>query len=159
MTWGPGRDRIADLITSTELESVTADEGLAARLLLDRARHLETARSAVDLGDLTGAYQLAYDALRKAAAALLAVQGLRSTSRGGHIAIQDAVQAQFGGAGSPFRAFSRIRRSRNSFEYPDSDSAGPDGEDVEDAIIVATDALRAARTLVTSGHVNRWSPS
>ena len=104
MTWGPGRDRIADLITSTELESVTADEGLAARLLVDSARHLETARSAVDLGDLTGAYQLAYDALRKAAAALLAVQGLRSTSRGGHIAIQDAVQAQFGGAGSPFRA-------------------------------------------------------
>ena len=93
MTWGPGRERIADLITSTELESVTADEGLAARLLLDSARHLETARSAVDLGDLTGAYQLAYDALRKAAAALLAVQGLRSTSRGGHIAIQDAVQA------------------------------------------------------------------
>ena len=92
MTWGPGPEKIADLITSTELESVTADEDLAARLLVDRARHLETARSAVDLGDLTGAYQLAYDALRKAAAALLAVQGLRSTSRGDHIAIQDAVQ-------------------------------------------------------------------
>ncbi len=115
---------------------------LAARLLADSARHLDTARSAVDLGDLTGAYQLAYDALRNAATALLVVQGLRSTSRGGHIAIQDAVLAQVGGVGSSFRAFSRIRCSRNSFEYPDSDVAGPDGEDVEDAIRVAHDALR-----------------
>ena len=49
----------------------------------------------------TGAYQPPYDALRKAAAALLAVQGLRATSRGGHIAIQDAVRAQFGDRGRP----------------------------------------------------------
>jgi hypothetical protein len=34
-----------------------------------------------------------YDTLRKSAAALLAVQGLRATSRGGHVAIQDAVTA------------------------------------------------------------------
>jgi hypothetical protein len=49
--------------------------------------------AAESTGDLPGAYQLAYDALRKSAASLLEVQGLRATSRGGHIAIQDAVIA------------------------------------------------------------------
>lgn len=83
MTWSPGRDRIADLLASGELESVAPDTELAVRLLTDSKRHLETARSAVGLGDLTGAYQLAYDALRKAAAALLAVQGLRPPAAGG----------------------------------------------------------------------------
>lgn len=43
--------------------------------------------------DLSGFYQLAYDAFRTSAASLLAVQGPRATSRGGHIAIQDAVTA------------------------------------------------------------------
>ena len=42
------------------------------------------------------AYQLAYDALRKSAASLLEAQGLRATSRGGHVAVQDGVIAQFG---------------------------------------------------------------
>lgn len=150
MTCGPERDRIADLLASGELEAVASDVELAARLLADGARHIDTARAAADLGDLTGAYQLAYDAPRKSAAALLAVQGLRATSRGGHIAIQDAVQAQFGGSGSPFRAFGRIRRSRNSFEYPDSDRAGPDRADVDDAVKVSPDGLSAARVLIDS---------
>ena len=162
MIWSPGRDRIADLLASGELESVAPDTELAARLLADSKRHLEAARSAVGLGDLTGAYQLAYDALRKAAAALLAVQGLRATSRGGHIAIQDAVQAQFGGPGSPFPSFGRIRRSRNSYEYPDSDGAGPDhadvdDADVDDAVRVSRDALTAGRVLIDTGHLVRWS--
>ena len=104
MTWGPGRDEVSTLVAGGELERVAPDTALAARLLDDGTRHVESARSAERLGDLTGAHQLAYDALRKAAAALLAVQGLRATSRGGHIAIQDAVQAQFGGPGSPFRS-------------------------------------------------------
>ncbi|HOA03641.1 MAG TPA: hypothetical protein PKI27_15130, partial [Dermatophilaceae bacterium] len=105
---------MSTLVAGGELERVTPDAALAARLLADGTRHIESARSAERLSDLTGAYQLAYDALRKAAAALLAVQGLRATSRGGHIAIQDAVQAQFGGPGSPFRSFGRIRRNRNA---------------------------------------------
>ena len=74
---------MSTLVAGGELERVTPDAALAARLLADGTRHIESARSAERLSDLTGAYQLAYDALRKAAAALLAVQGLRATSRGG----------------------------------------------------------------------------
>ncbi len=157
MTWGPGRDDVDALLSGGELERVAPDADLAIRLLADSARHIESARSARGLGDLTGAYQLAYDALRKAAAALLAVQGLRATSRGGHIAIQDAVRAQFGGAGSPFRSFGRIRRNRNAYEYPDSDQGGPDDGDVDDALAVSQDALAAARALIGSGQLGPWT--
>ena len=101
MTWGPGRAEVDTLLEGGELERVTADSDLAVRLLADSARHIGSARSAAALGDLTGAYQLAYDALRKAAAALLAAQGLRATSRGGHIAIQDAVESSSGDQGRP----------------------------------------------------------
>ncbi|MEI2765408.1 MAG: hypothetical protein V9F82_06940 [Dermatophilaceae bacterium] len=63
----------------------------------------------------------------------------------------------FSGRGSPFRSFGRIRRKRNSYEYPDSDEAGPDEGDVDDALAVSQDALVAARTLVDSGQLGPWS--
>jgi len=90
VTWQPGRDKIAELLDAAELQQVTADHRVAQLLLADAGRHLATAAAALSSGDLSGAYQLAYDALRKSAASLLAVQGLRATSRGGHIAIQEA---------------------------------------------------------------------
>jgi hypothetical protein len=108
MTWQRGRDTVARLLEGGELEQVTPDHKLALRLLADASRHLTSATAAVAGGDLSGAYQLAYDALRKSAASLLAVQGLRATSRGGHIAIQDAVSAQFGVTVPVFRSFTAL---------------------------------------------------
>ena len=83
MTWQPGHDRIEELLAAGELEQVTPADSVASLLLEDAGRHLATAAAAVETGDLAGAYQLAYDALRKSAASLLAAQGLRATSRGG----------------------------------------------------------------------------
>jgi hypothetical protein len=156
MTWQPGNDRIRQLIDSGELERVAPDPAVAVRLLTDAGKHLTTATAAVADTDLSGAYQLAYDALRKSAAALLAVQGLRATSRGGHLAIQDAAAAQFGSTVRPFKSFSRIRRARNTFEYPDSDTAGPIQADVEDAIHVATQAREAASTILDRNLLTPW---
>jgi hypothetical protein len=96
VTWQPGRDKIAALLEAAELQRIMPDESIARLLLGDAGRHLGTAATALSAGDLSGAYQLAYDAFRKSAASLLEVQGLRATSRGGHIAIQEAAQAQFG---------------------------------------------------------------
>ncbi len=97
---------------------------------------------------MSGAYLLAYDALRKSAASLLAVQGLRATSRGGHIAVQDAVIAQFGGTVRGFRAFSRLRRNRNRFEYPGDAASEPTADDVDDALNVAREAVDRAGTIL-----------
>ncbi len=156
MTWEPGRERIAELLAATELEQLTPSEETARRLLEDAGRHLATAAAALETGDLAGAYQLAYDALRKSAASLLAVQGLRATSRGGHLAVQEAVLAQFGSMVRALRAFGRIRRARNSFEYPSLTTPGPAAEDVTDAITIATQARDAATTILDQRVLTPW---
>lgn len=156
MTWQPGHERIEDLLAAGELEQVTPADSVASLLLEDAGRHLATAATAVETGDLAGAYQLAYDALRKSAASLLAVQGLRATSRGGHLAVQEAVIAQFGSIARVFRAFGRIRRARNSFEYPSTTTPGPVPDDVTDAITVASQARHAAVTILDQQVVTPW---
>ena len=105
---------------------------------------------------MSGAYQLAYDALRKSAASLLEAQGLRATSKGGHIAVQEAVTAQFGAAVRTFRSFSRIRRTRNTFEYPSSSAPGPAAEDVDDAVKIATEAHSATGAILDQELLTPW---
>jgi hypothetical protein len=156
MTWQPGRDRIAELLEAGELQQVTADTAMAHLLLDDAGRHLDSAAAASASGDLSGAYLLAYDALRKSAASLLAIQGLRATSRGGHIAIQEAVLAQFGPTVRILRSFGRIRRARNSFEYPSTVTPGPSADDVTDAIKIAGQTREAAQTIVEQDLLTKW---
>lgn len=104
MTWEAGRERIQQPIDNGEIEQVTPDITIARNLLADAGRHLHTAAAGKAAGDMSGAYQLAYDAFRKSAASLLEAQGLRATSKGGHIAVQEAVTAQFGTAVRTFRS-------------------------------------------------------
>ncbi|MGH3165740.1 MAG: HEPN domain-containing protein [Trebonia sp.] len=156
MSWETGSERVRGLIDAGELGQVPPDGELARRMLADARRHLATATAAQLAGDLTGAYQLAYDALRKSAASLLEAQGLRPTSRGGHIAVQDAVIAQFGVSIRALRSFSRLRRARNSFEYPSAESPGPSEDDVKDAIRVAREINDAADKILASGVLSPW---
>jgi len=156
MSWETGSDRIRELIAGGELSQVPPDIGLALRMLADAGRHLATAAAGESAGDLPGAYQLAYDALRKSAASLLEAQGLRATSRGGHIAVQDAVTAQFGSTVRALRSFSRIRRARNSFEYPSTETPGPSVDDVQDAIRVAREVNDAAVKILQGGILSPW---
>jgi hypothetical protein len=156
MSWETGSERIGELISQGELGQVPPDIELARRMLADAGRHLATAAAAESTGDLPGAYQLAYDALRKSAASLLEAQGLRATSRGGHIAIQDAVIAQFGSSIRALRSFSRLRRARNSFEYPSAETPGPSLDDVNDAIRVAREVNDAAVKILESETLSRW---
>ena len=156
MSWETGSERIRELISGGELGQVPPDIELARRMLADAGRHLATAASAESTGDLSGAYQLAYDALRKSAASLLEAQGLRATSRGGHIAIQDAVIAQFGSSIRALRSFSRLRRARNSLEYPSTETPSPSGDDVNDAIRVAREVNDAASKILGSEILSPW---
>jgi HEPN domain-containing protein len=147
----PGR-----LLGKGELGQIPADAELARRLLSDASRHLTSATATKSAGDLPGAYQLAYDALRKSGSSLLEAQGLRATSRGGHIAVQDAVIAQFGPSIRALRSFSRIRRARNSFEYPSAETPGPSEDDVDDAIRVAREVNDAAGRILESDILSPW---
>jgi hypothetical protein len=156
MTWEPGRERVRELIEAGEVDRITPDLAVARRMLEDAARHITTAGAAKEAGDLSGAYQLAYDALRKSAASLLEAQGLRATSRGGHLAVQDVVTAQFGTTVRVFRSFSRIRRARNNFEYPSRDTPGPTSEDVADAVAVASEVRKSAALILDQGMLTPW---
>ena len=156
MSWETGSERIQELIDAGELGQVAPDDELARRMLADARRHLATAAAAQSTGDLSGAYQLAYDALRKSAASLLEAQGIRPTSRGGHVAVQDAVIAQFGSSIRALRSFSRLRRARNSFEYPSTETPGPSGDDVKDVLRVAHEVNDAVDKILESGVLSPW---
>ena len=158
MTWARGREDIERLLADGELERVTPSPRVSDRLLRDADAHVLLAtRGAKD--DPAGALQLAYDAARKASAALLAFQGLRATSRGGHIAVLDAVTAQFSGGKSGIPAFGRInrlRRRRNLAEYPSEDSPGVTEEDAAQALTTAREAVDAAKRLIESGQLSAF---
>ena len=132
------------LIARGELERAT---GAAAdgTPLLEQARKTAATASGLVSTDPYSAYVLAYDAARFACVALLAQQGLRATTSGGHYAVEQAVRAQFGDG---FRPFGTLRRRRNELEYPHlpSDTATP--EEAEQAAGTAGRLIAAAGELL-----------
>lgn len=155
MSWERGRADIERLIADGELERVPTSDEVAARLLSDAEAHIALASKGVE-DDPAGALQLSYDAARKASASLLAVQGLRATTRGGHIAVIDAVKAQFNDRGGMdvFARLHALRRRRNRTEYPDPDSPGVNEEDAQQALDTARATVDAAKRLIDSGRLD-----
>lgn len=83
--WERGRARVDDLRKRTELQRVPADQGAATRMLQAARTHIDSAAQ-IRERDPEMAMAVAYDAARRALAALLETQGLRPTSQRGHIA-------------------------------------------------------------------------
>jgi hypothetical protein len=105
---------------------------------LDRARQTIAAARSIERTNPDSAFVLAYDAARQACTALLAQQGLRPTTSGGHYAVEESVRAQFG---TILRPLGALRRRRNELEYP------LDPTDRATAIETA-DGIRAAGELI-----------
>lgn len=132
MRWNQGRAEVEQMLARSELQRVPPSREHADRLLHQATQHLRTAETVAPT-DAEGAYALAYDDARKALAAVLENEGLRATSRGGHIAVLRAVSAQLDPPLGPvLRPFDRMRRRRNSLEYPDFESPDLVVEDVMD---------------------------
>lgn len=129
------------MVGQGRLDRVAPSRTHADRLLGDAAAHIESAVT-VAREDPNGGFQLAYDAGRKAASAILAVEGLRSTSTGGHVATIAAVRELGIGAFGPL---DRMRRQRNRLEYPDEGDPPATEADVADAVTSAGAMLSAAR--------------
>ena len=130
-----GEREVLRLLQTREIEQVRPDRDLAELLMNDAHRHLTSAAQLAD-SDPAGAFQMAYDAARKACSALLAMQGLRATSRGGHIAVRDVARAQFGGGpqGRVLREFDAMRRRRKDAEYPQDPGDAIDAVEVRDIL-------------------------
>ncbi len=148
LRWEPGRSVIDELLVKRHLERVPANAGHADRLLEQAHRH---AASALTLrsNDLELAFSAAYDAARKGLTATLAIQGLRPTSTGGHLAVYHAALAQFDPPmGRKIKPFDWMRRTRNDTEYPQFDSPQLDLDDIDEAIGAATEIIELSAKLV-----------
>ena len=145
--WRKGEEQVAGLVQQRHLQQVVADPRTAAALQASAGRHVESARRTVD-ADPEAAYALAYDAARKSATALLAHQGLRPTTSGGHIAVVDAIRAQFAGVPG-LTSLDRLRRRRNQAEYPNPTSYDPiTVDEANDAIETADRCVSSANQLL-----------
>lgn len=134
MRWNQGREQIDRMLAESQLEKVHPSREHADRLLEQARRHLGSAQMTCET-DPEGAYGMAYDAGRKALWSILANQGLRPTTRGGHLAAYQAVSAQLDPPlGTALRPFDRMRRQRNAVEYPAVDTPSLQAADVREDI-------------------------
>ncbi|MFC9076116.1 hypothetical protein ACFTY7_03525 [Streptomyces sp. NPDC057062] len=128
--WNQGRATIDALLDGGALERVPASRQAAEAELVRSRTHAGSARR-LTATDPEGAYTLAYDAARRALAAVLQNQGLRATSRGGHITVYEAVRAQLDPPLGPvLRPFNRMRARRNEVEYRSSEAPAVTPEEV-----------------------------
>ncbi len=150
MRWETGRAIIDQMLADRELQKVNPSRDHADRLLDEAERHLLSAEALAET-DPEGSYQLLYDGARKSLVAILANEGLRPTSTGGHTAVFRAVFAQLEPPmGKELRPFDRMRRQRNAVEYPATDATPILPQDVMDELPKARDILNVARKVFDS---------
>ncbi|HEY6315643.1 MAG TPA: hypothetical protein VIY52_33210 [Streptosporangiaceae bacterium] len=142
--WPRGEAHIEQLVAEGRLEPV-AGAGADGSPLLEQARKTAATAAGLVQDDAYSAFVLAYDAARFACAALLAQQGLRSTITGGHLAVENAVRAQFGDG---FRPFGALRRRRNELEYLNRPADTTTPEEAEQAAKTAQQLVEAAGKLL-----------
>ena len=161
--WNRGKQTVQLLIDRGRLESFEASDlaALADAQVARASLRLEaTARAALKNGDVDGAYAAAYDAYRMAAEALLGRQGLRATGGdGSHMAVEDAVSAQFAADIAAFAkpTFERPRRTRHTAQYFDPSAPPITEPDSRWAIEKATAALTGLGTLLATTALERFA--
>jgi hypothetical protein len=142
--WSRGEADVERMLASGELQRVS---GMAAdgSPWLARARTTMMTAEGIASADPHSAYTLAYDAARFACVALLAQQGLRPTTTGGHYVVQAAVLRQFG---SSFDPYAVLRRRRNELEYPEFPDEMVEPEEAASAILNSKAIIDAATKLI-----------
>lgn len=106
-----------------------------------------TSSDSISVNDPVGAYQLSYEAARKAIQALLMADGLRITSAGGHYAFVKIAESGFSYA-MEWRHFRTMRQIRNKAEYPDGDFVVIDRATLQEAITVSEILIAEVRKLL-----------
>lgn len=127
-----------------------------ALLLLQQAKtHLVSADKLLAT-DPAAAYTVLYDAARKAMTAVLTQQGLRPTSRSGHRATQEVIEAQLGPrARSVVRPFRALRLRRHDVEYPSAETPTVTTEETAEALDDARGIVEAMGRFLPN--VGPWS--
>lgn len=143
-----GKKSVDFLIKKGDLEMVEANLEGALRLFDQSGAHLRSASQILD-GDPGGSFQLSYDAARKSLTAILLIQGLRHTSQGGHIAVEQAITGRFPEV-DDFGAIRWMRPLRNQTEYPTPNRPTASKSDAFEGLAAATLIVREAEKLADS---------
>lgn len=144
MRWSAGEATVERLLAAGHVERVQGAQADGASWL-DRARRgLQAARVLAESAPDSSVI-LAYDAARQACVALLAQQGLRPTTAGGHYVVEEVIRAQFGPA---LRAFGGLRRRRNELEYPLYPAEQASAAEAAETLKTAAEIIDAATKLV-----------
>lgn len=142
---------IEKLVARGEMEHVSGQDADGGYLLAEAETALTSAETLAE-ADPVRAYEIAYEAARHAATALLVQQGIRPRSRGGHTAIVEAVNAQFPGR---FVAFGAMRARRNELEYPRAAwQLAVSTSEAREAIAAAQQTIESAAAIVE--HLGLW---
>lgn len=145
MRWNQGEAVVERLLAEGRLQKVTGSAADGTEWVERARRTLRTAHGIA--GDPDSAFILSYDAARHACTAVLAHQGLRPTTSGGHYVVEEVLRAQFGHA---FRDFGALRRRRNEIEYPVRPGDDVAQDEAEAATATAERLIDAARKLLPS---------
>lgn len=132
------------LVARRELDRVVGSQVDGRWWVVEARQTLEAARKLAP-DHPRNAYGLAYEAVRYACTGLLAQQGLRPTTDGGHIAVERAMRAQFG---SGFAEFGGLRRRRHEIQYPLTPGEPVDDAEIDKALVDAMKLVDAAEALL-----------
>ena len=146
MRWSAGAAEVERLLAKGHIEQVQGAPADGASWL-DRARRSLDAARVIAHDAPDSSVVLVYDAARQACVAILAQQGLRPTTAGGHYAVEEVIRAQFGPA---LRAFDGLRRRRNELEYPLYPTEQATPAEAAETLQTAAELIDAATKLVPS---------
>lgn len=133
---------VINVLPVDHFESVMTGRNEAFFDLTNAKKHLESSK-AISKSDPAGSYQLAYDAARKSIQAILALNGLRVRSAGGHFAfVRIAESGVF--ESEAWKELREMRRIRNLLEYPQDGSLILDSDAIALAIESAEEMVDEA---------------
>ena len=144
MRWGGGEATVERLLGEGHLERVQGAQADGGAWLNRSRQALEAARMVAGTAP-ESSIVLAYDAARQACVGLLAQQGLRPTTAGGHHAVDGTIRAQFGAG---LRALGGLRRRRNELEYPQHPGERASESEADEALKTATEIITAVAQLL-----------
>ncbi len=111
------KSELERLLAGRGVEPVVADPEAAAVSLDEAGRHLTSAAAILET-DANGAYQLLYDAARKAVTAHMLARGYRPrNAQGSHAFVARYAAAALGTRTPSAADLDRLRRRRNRSEY------------------------------------------
>lgn len=130
------------------IEEIEIDINQVHRMIAQAENHLRSAKNTL-ADDKEGAYVLLYDAARKGLMAILYLQGIRPTAYGGHSIILDVLIPQCSTSEvALIRPFNRLRKIRNSVEYPRTDFSEIDEASLREDLFNAVEIVEWAKSII-----------